>query len=787
MSTSYKQFTKSVSIQAFIINLFIALLVIAPILIRNNGIFALSHDFNAQSLPFQLFMHDTLNSRNFIWNWAIDIGGNFLEAFSFYCLGSPFTLITMICPKSLLPYMIGWMIIFKFAITGMTSAFFLESFISKKRAIIIASILYSFSGFQCSSIIFHFQDVVALFPLMLVGLDQLVQHKRRGFFLLTVFLNCFCNYIFFVGEVLFVVLYFVIRYLIPNVKKGKEAMGAVLSDILNCFLEGTIGVMLSGVLLFPGIWSMLSNSRASSHLPVESWFNMSTQSWLTMIRAFFLPGETMNRCSSVLTSDWMTNAAYLPVFGMVFVIAYLLKPKKDDWLGLLLKVCIVVACIPVLNNLFMALSAESYRRWYYMFILFMALATGIVLEKLDEYKREIKHALLISAVILIVFVILTAILPWNNSGDSLIYGKYRYAICLIIAVFGFLCTWILLHLKKPFREHFSLVSVSLMSMCLLCYTILGYQLSIDNTGIDFKKYKNSYGENVVNYLTEMPERLPQDTLPYRYYFNEGIGYTYYNLGMANSLPTINSFTSTAHSSITEFYDALGYGRGTMTPEGPVGTKELLSARYIISLVPLDGYDLVTVERNRNGQDILIYENKNALPIGFSYNSYLPKSEFLSIPRNERAIIMLETLVVEDADISKVEGILKKYDVQNDRSSSFSETRTQKDCSGDFSVGKNRFRSEINARERSFALFSVPYDRFWHAAVNGQEVEILNTNGLMAVPLERGLNSIEFTYHYLPVYAGGVCSVLGLFAGIVYILGFRRSERDIFLHKGDVGK
>lgn len=764
-------------LQAFAVNLIIAMVVICPILILNQGLFTLEFDFSAQEIPFQLFMHDAVRSGNILWNWGVDLGGNFLESFGFYNLGSPFAWISILLPKDLIPYAIGWIIILKFAMAGMSSALFFQSHIQNRTPIIVASVLYAFSGFQCSSIVFyHFQDVVALFPLMLAGLDQLVQHKRRGFFLLTVFLNCFCNYIFFVGEVLFVVLYFVIRYLIPNIKKGKEAMGTVLSCILNCFLEGTIGFMLSGVLLFPGIWSMLSNSRASSHLPVESWFSMSTKSWLTMIKAFFLPGEPMNSYSSVLSADWMTNAAYLPVFGMAFVIAYLLKRKKDDWLGLLLKACIVIACIPALNNLFMALSAENYRRWYYMFILFMALATGSVLEKLDEYKNEIKRALLISAGILIAFIILTAVLPWNNAGDSLIYRKYRYAICLVIAAFGMLCIGILLNLKNAFRNPFSLISVSLMSACLLSYTILGYQLSIDNTGIDFKKYKNTYGESVVNYLTEIPEELPQDTLPYRYYFNEGIGYTYYNLGMTSSLPTINSFISTAHSSITEFYDSLGYGRGTMTPEGPAGTKELLSARYIISMVPLEGYDLVTIEQNKNDQDILIYENPNALPIGFSYSSYLPKSEFLSIPREERAIIMLETLVVEDEDISKVEGILKKYDVQSDRSNSFSETRTQKDCSEEFSVTKNHFHSEIKAREKSVALFSVPYDRFWQATVNDQEVEILNTNGLMAIPLEKGINSIEFTYQYLPVYAGAICSVLGIFAGIVYILSFKRLGR-----------
>ena len=71
-------------------------------------------------------------------------------------------------------------------------------------------------------------------------------------------------------------------------------------------------------------------------------------------------------------------------------------------------------------------------------------------------------------------------------------------------------------------------------------------------------------------MTEIPGELDRDVLPYRYYFDEGIGHTYYNLAMTASLPSINSFISTIHPSVMEFYDAIGIGRGTWTNAGTDG-------------------------------------------------------------------------------------------------------------------------------------------------------------------------------------------------------------------------
>ena len=46
------------------------------------------------------------------------------------------------------------------------------------------------------------------FPLLLIGMEELVQNNRRGFFAVAVALNAVVNYWFFIGSAVFCILYF---------------------------------------------------------------------------------------------------------------------------------------------------------------------------------------------------------------------------------------------------------------------------------------------------------------------------------------------------------------------------------------------------------------------------------------------------------------------------------------------------------------------------------------------------------------------------------------------------
>lgn len=825
----------SIWVAAFFVNLIVGAVAMGFFIFRNNGYFAMYYDYTAQEIPFNIFMNETVKSGNLLWNWGIDLGSNFLEAFSFYNIGSIFFWLMLLVPTEMVPQAMGWMIVLKFAVAGAVSAAYFDRHVNKKMVVIIGSMLYAFSGFQCSTVVFyHFQDAVALFPLMLIGLEQLVEDKKKGRLAIACLLNALCNFVFFVAEVMFLVLVYAVRYLAPqliewnrvrkqekevcaaakaesaeiesaeseNIKadnamtvrgtEAKKGLLAMLAPIGSCMLEGLLGMAMAGALLLPTINGLMNNDRVSQYMQGKNWFSMTTQNWLEMIKAFFMPADPMCHYSSVTQVSWMSNAAYLPLFGMLFVIVYILN-KKKDWLSTLLKVCFVIAAIPILNNVFMLFTDEVYRRWYYMFILVMVLATVKVLDKPKEYR--ILPGFLLHTAIIALFILLTAVVEWDRAETEIIYYEERYILLIVLAVLGSILA--VVTIKTRFRVRHALCMLAVMGYCVfsLVYTVYKYQMTTDNSNYNFHEFNNkTYAENVVTYLTEITGELDRDVLPYRYYFDEGIGHTYYNLAMTNSLPSLNSFSSTVNTSITEFYAQIGDERHTWTNGGYQGVRELLGGRYIYSVVKQTDYTYIGTVENSNGQIMYIYENENALPIGYTYDSYMTRTEFEVYGAQARPAVMLRTLVVADEDVNKVSDVLKHYNLEDygetigETMSTNSKIRTSiknavkeraEESSESFEQGDNYFSSTITADAEKYAFFSVPYDKAWKATVNGDEAEILNINGLMAVRVMKGENEIRFVYDYLPIKAGIVCSVLGVVLFGAYLVSCKG--------KGKIGK
>lgn len=800
-------------LKAFLINSIIGMCIIVPFVLKGNGYFTLSNDFNAQEISFNIFMNNAVKSGEVLWNMGIDIGSNFIESFGFYNLGSPFVWLSLLFPATAIPRVLPWMFILKFAVAGAASALYFKRHSENEPAIVIGSILYAFSGYQCSSMLFyHFQDMVALFPFLMIGLEKLVEEQKKGYLALASAFNCLTNLVFFVGEVLFLILFFVIRYLIPAcANKDRENIRKTLLDIVFCMCEGFVGFLISGIITIPVVNGLLDVPRAAQHLVPKDWLSISSASILTSLKAFLLPGELMSYSSSVWSGDWMTNAAYLPVFGVVFVLAYCIK--KKDWLAQLLKICAVISLFPVLNNTF-AMSDSPYRRWYYMLILFMVLATIKVMEESREY--PVKKGAIVSLLAIGFFMLLTLGMPWSNETESVIFQPEIYWYMILLSVVGIGCSvW---YSKKPKKEVF-LWLVGIFAVITMSVNIVRSQNCMDNSNLKFKELAEDGGfsmsEGIVTYLTEFQGTLETDVVPYRYYFDEGIGYTYYNLGMANALPTTNSFISTVNGSIFRFYETIGSGRHTMTSNVILGVQELLGAKYFIvsdylersqecaddgeqlilqPLAPTEkyaGYECIGTYTDQNGFHFYVYDNPYALPIGFAYDTYILKSELEQIEPQFRGIVMMQAMVVADEDETAVSDIMQHFDVAAYRSlleeqkvysqemfydiiSSIAVNRQANACE-EFEYGYNSFSARKLSEEDCYTFFSIPYDRFWHAYVDGKEVEILDCAGLMAIRTEAGDKNIEFVYDYLPIKVGVIATCMGAAGWICLVLFDRRNR------------
>ena len=320
-------------VQTVLFSLIAAAITFGYFILRGKGFFFVVDDFNEQQLPFATAVWNMLHSGDIgEWSWNVDLGSSFINTFSFYDLGSPFIWLSLLAPRGAFPYLAGFLYILKYTAAAAAAYLYLRLFVKNRQWGVIGALLYSFSGFQATNLeFFHFHDVVAFFPFLLLGLELAMKDKGyRPFFIFSVFINCLLNYFFFIGEVLFLVIYYILRYRTLPLRQ-------FLSGVLSCMLCGTLGVGMAAILFFPSIVYVLGNTRGQNHLLLGN-LAYDSSYLLHIIKGILFPGESMRDLSAFHQQNWDSTSAYIPFFGLSLVIAYLEKEK--NWLHILQQVFI---------------------------------------------------------------------------------------------------------------------------------------------------------------------------------------------------------------------------------------------------------------------------------------------------------------------------------------------------------------------------------------------------------------------------------------------------------------
>ena len=172
-------------LKAFVYGLCISFLLFIPFIAVDQGLFLFYGDFNVQQVPFYQMCHDAIRSGNVKWSWTTDLGANFVGSYSFYLLGSPFFWLTIPFPSEAVPYLMGPLLMLKFACASFTGTVFIRRYVKDPSSAVLGGLLYGFSGFSVYNIFFnHFHEAIIVFPLLLWALDEYMEKTAPGRFCL---------------------------------------------------------------------------------------------------------------------------------------------------------------------------------------------------------------------------------------------------------------------------------------------------------------------------------------------------------------------------------------------------------------------------------------------------------------------------------------------------------------------------------------------------------------------------------------------------------------------------
>lgn len=759
-----------------------------PFYIIDGGFFHYAGDFNSQQISFYRYMNGFIKGAGYpdgmagaarsTFSWATDLGSGAMNAYSFYLYGSPFFWLSLIFPQNWLPYLMVPLLVLKFAVAGGGAYRYLCRYVRRSDHAVLGACLYAFSGFSIYNVFFnHFIDVVALFPWMLWALDETLyeQEEHYGLFAFWVGVNLLNNYFFFIGQVLFLVIYFICKLTTKDFPMNVRLF-------VRLAFESLLGAALGFVLLWPAVLSILQNPRT---IDLSSGWGFLTyskvQQYLAILLSWILPPD-----SPYITSiwsegiiKWTSMSAYLPLCSLAGAMAYW-RARKGDSKKRIVATCAIFALVPVLNSAFYALNSSYYARWYYMPVLVLCGATASLLARPHLARRELPRAWGLTLAVTLSAAAF-GLVPYTDDDGVTTLGvteePARFWAILGVSVLGLVIFGVLWHF---FRDRQRWPTVLLAAVLVFSFVYGSVHLSLTKYAqwdTDGDLIAETYDS-----VQEVKEALPDDA----FYRIDAYG-AHNNLGLWFDKSCLQFFNSTVAPSIMEFYPEVGVKRDVNSkPEVQnYALRGLLSVRY--TLVAKDA-DSNWQGENMDGWDLVgstsayqIYENKNWVPMGFAQQYYVTADQLDQVGEDSRAQVLLRAVLLDEEQIAAYGDLLQP--IPDDRLTNCTQDTYAEDCTAcraeaveNFTATRTGFTAETDYDTDRLVFFSVPYDDGFTAAINGEPAKIEKVdNGLMALRVPAGQTSITCTYHTPGLRTGTIISLAALAVYGAYLVVLKRKK------------
>ena len=750
-----------------------------PFYIIDGGFFHYAGDFNSQQISFYRYMNGFIKGAGYpdgmagaarsTFSWATDLGSGAMNAYSFYLYGSPFFWLSLIFPQNWLPYLMVPLLVLKFAVAGGGTYRYLCRYVRRTDHAVLGACLYAFSGFSIYNVFFnHFIDVVALFPWMLWALDETLyeQEEHYGLFAFWVGVNLLNNYFFFIGQVLFLVIYFICKLTTKDFPMNVRLF-------VRLAFESLLGAALGFVLLWPAVLSILQNPRT---IDLSSGWGFLTyskvQQYLAILLSWILPPD-----SPYITSiwsegiiKWTSMSAYLPLCSLAGAMAYW-RARKGDSKKRIVATCAIFALVPVLNSAFYALNSSYYARWYYMPVLILCAMTASALESPDISADEL-DAPVRGIGWLMVATLAFALVPVQD-GDTkewslgVLQNPGQYVAVLSFGIGGLILYRLLCRRWRGSRAFARRMTA----------VVLAFACAFSMVHIGIGKFGQWHTDSdlVEQYTSaiKLKDDLPEGDWRVDTYK------THDNLGLWLDKSSLQYFGSTAAPSILSFYPALGVKRDVRSePDiSNYALRGLLSVKYLITTPEKQEDFLAAADDGWSYYDtkdgFMLYENENYVPMGFTYDYYITEESYETTVKNTRANLLMRALVLSEEDAETYGKYLEKLpdakldDLWYDTYVSDCADRRASACSS-FRMTNSGFHAEITLKKDDLVFFSVPYDDGFTACVNGEEADIVRVDeGLMAVLAPAGENTIDFVYQADGYSLAGKVSLAALAVFVLY--------------------
>lgn len=561
--------------------------------------------------------------------WNMGLGLDVIGQYSYYVMGDPFAYLSLLFPLKHLEMAYNILVILRIYCVGL--AFIAYCKYTKKEAIntIIGAIIYTFCGFILYAGIRHpyFTNAAILLPLNFIGIEKLLKENKKSFFIFIIFLSAISNYYFFYMITIMNVLYGCIKYLFEY-NRGVKDFGKKLGTTILCYV---IGILMASIILLPTVYTFLNSARTECEQAKE---------YLPIFYHYFWIGIVCMRFK-----NWTAIGVASAVILMLPILFTKLRSKEAKVYFSFFIITTIMLLFPITASMMNGFSFPN-NRWVFAYSFILSYIVTICFDAKLQYTKKQKVVMLITLIF------------YGLIGCWITKCKIKENLDFYISIMIAFIIWLLIaypYKSKKSKKHIIylvtlLVMVNILIISFALYSPIGK--GYVKEFIDYHSIENVYATingKIKNYKQAIEYIKQNDDSFYRVAKNDCV---YQNISLLYDYHPIELFFSLGNKSVFQLSSELEDRCYTATrcvngADRRTKVTTLLGNKYYICdkedsrYVPY-GYELYHQIENTH-----IYINKNYLPVGIIYDTYITKEEFEKFSPLEKEDALITTAMIKE--------------------------------------------------------------------------------------------------------------------------------------------
>ncbi len=603
----------------------------------------LNIDMYHQYFPFLTeFYHKIKNGESLFYSWNTGIGSNFLALYVYY-LATPTNWLALLCPEQYLMEFISYMVIIKIGLCGLSFTYYIRNHFKNNSPIILCfATMYALSGYMAAyNWNVMWLDCIVLAPVIIWGLEKLVNEGISRLYCLTLALAILSNYYICIMICIFLVLYFFVLLIgrnpvaedtsrpitFPVLCRIRSFSGkAIVRFGIYSFLAGG----MSAILLLPEIAALRFTEFTAFNFPDE-------------VKTYFSVIDMLARhCFNVEIETGLEHwpNIYCGVAVFLLLPLYIMQKKipiREKAAKLILLAFILISfSTNTLNFIWHGLnypdSLPARQSFLYIFLVLIMCFEAFL------YIREQSRTEVMNVFLSILFFILLL--------EKLITDDAFTGVSFLVTGIFLICYGALIHM---YRSQEKMVKQLAIIAIVLVVTETGLNTYLTSCST---VSRTTYLSNYDSYQKLTSRTMEEEDDFFRF---EKFARRTQNDAMLIGFPAGSYFSSVSNALVKDFYEKYGmksskvyYCYDGATPV----TAALLANRYM--LYTLDhGYDNLFELAETEGK-LYMYRNNYTLPLGYMVSeAQVSSTDMESITAHHNALTQ-DTTVTSTNNSTSIE-------------------------------------------------------------------------------------------------------------------------------------